>query len=568
MRAAGVEDFPSYVDHLQAEPAELTALLDALLINVTSFFRDDAPWDVLRQELLPAVLAELKPHEPVRVWSAACASGEEAYSLAILLHELLGDEAFRSRVKIYATDIDNDALATARAGWYPAAALEPVSAERRARYFVPENGGYRFRPELRQSLIFGRHDLLQDAPISRVLLLSCRNVLMYFTPDGQSRVLERFAFALHESGLLLLGKAEMLLTQSHLFAPVSLPNRVFRPQPRAAARRLTALAVGASRGSDERRILQAAFASTPSAQVVLDDTGMVVSMNDRARLDLLPAEESYDRPFAELDVATIPLELRGAVAAVQAGEAPVEMRDLAWVRPDAEPSHWDVRVAPLQDAGQVLGVHLVFEDATERHELQRRLDTVQSELTAAYEELQSSSEELETTNEELQSAVEELETTNEELQSTNEELETMNEELQSTNEELQTLNDELRERTIEIDQSNRVLNGVLEGVDLAVAVVDAGYRVQLWNAAAERLTGLRSFEAEGKPLMDLDLDLPLDELRAALRGVALHGEPKSVEAAVANRFGKQVRRRLMATPLRAEAGEVRGVVVTLDDAAS
>src|SRR4051794_3246464 len=167
MRTAGVEDFPSYVDHLQAEPAELTALLDALLINVTSFFRDEAPWELLAKQLLPEILAGLKPHEPLRVWSAACASGEEAYSLAILLHELLGDEAFRSRVKVYATDIDNDALATARAGWYPPAALEAVSAERKATYFVAENGGYRFRPDLRQSLIFGRHDLLQDAPISR-----------------------------------------------------------------------------------------------------------------------------------------------------------------------------------------------------------------------------------------------------------------------------------------------------------------------------------------------------------------------------------------------------------------
>jgi len=568
MRVVGVEDFPSYVDHLQAEPAELTALLDALLINVTAFFRDDAPWDVLRHELLPPVLAGLKPHEPVRIWSAACASGEEAYSLAILLHELLGDEQFKARVKVYATDIDNDALATARAGWYPAAALEAVSAERRSTYFVAENGGYRFRPDLRQSLIFGRHDLLQDAPISRVLLLSCRNVLMYFTPDRQTRVLERFAFALHESGLLLLGKAEMLLTQSQLFAPVSLPHRVFRPQARASARRLTALAVGAARGSDERRILQAAFAAAPTGQVVLDDTGMVVSMNDRARLDLLPDADGLDRPFAELDVASIPLELRGAVTAVQAGGAPVDLRDLEWVRPGADGTFWDVRVAPLEDSGQLLGVHLVFEDAGERHELQRRLHTVQSELTAAYEELQSSSEELETTNEELQSAIEELETTNEELQSTNEELETMNEELQSTNEELQTLNDELRERTLEINQANGFLNGVLEGVDLAVAVVDANYRVQLWNPAAERLTGLRAFEAQGLPLMELDLDLPLDELRAALRGAGHHnGDGTVVEADISNRFGKPVRRRLLAAPLRSgtDADSLRGVVVTLAD---
>jgi two-component system CheB/CheR fusion protein len=208
----------------------------------------------------------------------------------------------------------------------------------------------------------------------------------------------------------------------------------------------------------------------------------------------------------------------------------------------------------------------VFEDVTERVELRSRLEQVHNELTTAYEELQSSSEELETTNEELQSAVEELETTNEELQSTNEELETMNEELQSTNEELQTLNDELRERTLQVDDANAFLQNILEGLDLAVVVIDGDYRVVLWNSGAERLTGMRNFEAEGLLLLDIPLDLPVDELHALLRRVVTQGSPhEELAVDVTNRFGKSLSRRLRASSLRHAGGEARGAVITLVD---
>jgi two-component system CheB/CheR fusion protein len=226
---------------------------------------------------------------------------------------------------------------------------------------------------------------------------------------------------------------------------------------------------------------------------------------------------------------------------------------------------WDIRIAPLTVDGEPQGVHLVFEDVSDRHELRARLGQLDSELTTAYEELQSSSEELETTNEELQSAVEELETTNEELQSTNEELETMNEELQSTNEELQTLNDELRDRTLEVDRVNGFLQGILGALELAVVVVDADHRVQLWNGGAEQLTGLRSFEAEGRRLLDLELNLPRDRVRSLLRGVLVEAEPSTqLEVELSDRFGRGQRRHVTATPLL-RAGEVSGAVVTFAD---
>jgi two-component system CheB/CheR fusion protein len=569
MRAAGVEDYRAFIDLLQVQPRELKSLLDALLINVTAFFRDPQAWDELRHVLLPTVLAELHPDEQVRVWSAACATGEEAYSLAILLHEMLGDDEFRARVKIYATDVDDDALTVARTGRYSEKALENLSEEQRQVYFEREGVSYRFRPDLRTSIIFGRHDLLQDAPISRVVLLSCRNALMYFTPETQTRVLERFAFALHEHGLMLLGKAEMLLTQSQLFTPISLQHRIFRARRRTPAARLAALAVGGDHTvtSSVSRAAEAAFVAAPAAQVVLDGHGIVTLLNERAQRDLRLTTDDLGKVFFELELSSRPIELRGAVAGAQASRQPVQLREMEWPQPGGGVSRWDVRVAPLDDGEDVIGIHLVFEDVTERVELRTRLQQVHNELSTAYEELQSSSEELETTNEELQSAVEELETTNEELQSTNEELETMNEELQSTNEELQTLNDELRDRTLQVDEANGFLHSILEGLDQAVIVVDGDLRVQLWNSGVERLTGLRSFEAEGLRLTDLALGVPAEQVRLALLEVVLDGgASRSVEEIVTTRFGEPAMRRLQVTPLRRSGGPISGAVMRVEDA--
>jgi two-component system, chemotaxis family, CheB/CheR fusion protein len=566
MRTAGVDEYAAYVDLLQVEPGELAALLDTLLINVTAVFRDPAAWDELRAQL-PLALGRLAPDEPVRAWSAACATGEEAYSLAILLHELLGDEDYKARVKVYATDIDDAALAHARAGRFTPSALEALTEEQRTTYFEPEGDVLRFRADLRPTLIFGRHDLQQDAPISRVVLLACRNVLMYFTPEAQTRVLDRLAFALHEHGLLLLGKAEMLLTQSQLFVPVNLQQRIFRSRRVAPAARLAALAVGGQgRDATVRRATEVAFDNAPASQLVLDAHGALALINERAERDLRLSRSDLGKPFHELEISYRPRELRGSVAAVQASREVVEMQDVEWPQPGGTSTRWDVRISPLVDEDEVFGVHLVFDDVTERHELRARLDQVHQELSTAYEELQSSSEELETTNEELQSAVEELETTNEELQSTNEELETMNEELQSTNEELQTLNDELRERTLQVDDVNAFLQSIVEGLDAAVVVVDGDYRVQLWNSGAERLSGLRAFEAEGLRFLDLDLDLPVDEVHGLLRAVVVQGrERATLDVQVTNRFGRRHTRTLVVSRLFRGQQQVGGAVLTLLD---
>lgn len=200
MQAVGVPDVDAYVDHLEVDPDEMARLFDMVLINVTSFFRDEAAWRHLAEVVVPDILATRSPAAPIRAWSAGCATGEEAYTLAMILADALGDEEFCDRVKIYATDVDEPALAIARQGTYAAKRMEPVPAEMRERYFEPSDGSWTFRKDLRRSVIFGRHDLASDAPISRLDLLVCRNVLMYFNAEAQSRILERFDFGLLPTG--------------------------------------------------------------------------------------------------------------------------------------------------------------------------------------------------------------------------------------------------------------------------------------------------------------------------------------------------------------------------------
>ncbi len=224
MDAVHAGSYSDYQDYLEVHPDEFKELFDALLINVTSFFRDRPAWDYLAETVLPNLLADT-PERPLRVWSAGCASGEEAFTAAIVLAEAMGVDQFRSRVKVYATDIDEDALTTARHALYQREQLKGLPDGYLDRYFEENTHGYAFRADMRRSVIFGRNDLVQDAPISRIDLLVSRNTLMYFTPETQARILGHFNFSLRESGYLFLGKSEMLITHGELFTPYELKWR-------------------------------------------------------------------------------------------------------------------------------------------------------------------------------------------------------------------------------------------------------------------------------------------------------------------------------------------------------
>jgi two-component system CheB/CheR fusion protein len=228
MGDVGVESYDDYLDYLQLHSEEFAELFNTILINVTSFFRDQAAWDFLAQDVMPALLVAHPPNAPLRVWSAGCASGEEPYTVAMVLVGAMGESAFRERVKIYATDIDEEALDFARHGAYLPRQVEDVPREALDRFFEQTDQRYVFRKDLRRCVIFGRNDLVQDAPISHIDLLVCRNTLMYFTAETHSQILRRFHFGLGDNGVLLLGKSEMLITNTDLFTPVDLRWRIFR----------------------------------------------------------------------------------------------------------------------------------------------------------------------------------------------------------------------------------------------------------------------------------------------------------------------------------------------------
>lgn len=230
-----VGSYAEYMDFLQVHPGEFPFLFDTILINVTSFFRDAGVWDHIGSEIVPQLAARKPEGEPIRVWCAACASGEEAYTAAMVLAEAFGIDQYRARVKIYGTDIDEGALTLARHGLYDARQVEPVAPELRERYFEQTHAKFVFRADLRRTVVFGRNDLLRDAPISRVDLVICRNALIYFTAEAQARILERLNFALQPEGVLVVGRSEMLINQNEFFRPIDIKMRLFGKVPRCAS---------------------------------------------------------------------------------------------------------------------------------------------------------------------------------------------------------------------------------------------------------------------------------------------------------------------------------------------
>jgi two-component system, chemotaxis family, CheB/CheR fusion protein len=570
MQIVNVGTYADYLDYLEVHPEEFAGLFNTILINVTSFFRDAEAWAMLRSEIVPDLL-NANSSGPIRVWSAGCATGEEAYGLAVVFAEALGIDEFRDRVKIYATDVDEEALAVARQATVSEQVLSQLPTDVQQRYFEPNGQRRTFRSDLRRSVIFGRNDLLQDAPISRIDLLSCRNTLMYFNADAQGRILERFRFALKDTGILFLGKAEMLLAQRSLFEPVDLKHRFFRKVPANRTGEAQLAMTGGARLFDLGefdKLREEAFFLAPFAQVTVTADGTVAATNLRADSVFGIGPRAVGRPLAEFEVSYRPIELRRYIDEAVSEGHPVTVPEVSWARGTGGPRWFDVLILPIVVAGRPIGVSITFEDSTRFHKLQEEYEEANRQLEAAYEELQSTNEELETTNEELQSTVEELETTNEELQSTNEELETMNEELQSMNDELQSINEELRDRTTELDNVNRFMDSVLKSLRAAVVVVGKDMEVQAWNRRAEDFWGLRQDEVIHQHFLNLDIGLPVHELapviRSVLAGESVQSDGRGVVLSAVNRRGRQVSIRVNYGPLASADGPV-GVIMAMDE---
>ncbi|HWE11757.1 MAG TPA: CheR family methyltransferase [Solirubrobacteraceae bacterium] len=571
MTEVGVASYDEYVDYLELHGDEFVELFNTLLINVTNFFRDPPTWEHLATEIVPQLIATRDPAAPLRIWCAGCASGEEAYTVAMVFARVLGDGTFRDRVKIYATDVDEEALDEARHATYLPRQVEDVPRDALERFFERGDQRYVFRKDLRRSVIFGRNDLIQDAPISRIDLLVCRNTLMYFTAETQAQILRRFHFALDDDGILVLGKSEMLITHTDLFTPADLKWRVFRKVMKPSLRdRVRVLAADPGNGASQsvpESLREAAFDVAVTAHIVLDAHRGLVIANAAARRLFGVRVGDLGRPVQDLELSYRPLELRGPLDQLARELRGINIQGVPWPTPDRE-RVFDVHLAPLRSDGGLLGTSILYEDVSDVSSLKAEVTASKHELEQAYEELQSTVEELETTNEELQSTNEELETTNEELQSTNEELETMNEELQSANEELETMNDELRHRTLELNEINTFLESILATIGLAVAVLDRRQYVQIWNGQAREMWGVSADEAADQHLFALEIGLPVDQLKGPLR-VCLSGESQREELVLdaINRRGSAFRCRVVAMPVGTGADgdrKVSGVILLME----
>ncbi|MFL5450558.1 MAG: CheR family methyltransferase [Myxococcales bacterium] len=528
MQDHGKSTLAEYSALLDSHPAEYDALLSSMFIKVTSFFRDKDTWDELSKRVIPQMLAEKRPGEEIRAWCAGCATGEEAFSLALTLAEVLGPSFTNQDVKVFGTDVDEKAIAFARHAHYASDHVESVPPRLLKEWFVEENAGYTIRKDIRRCVVFGVNNVLGDAPISRLDLLLCRNVFIYLDAKMQKRVLHRFHYALRRNGILVLGKSELIPFAAKIYDTVDLSRRIYRKDGKREVDlgqdRLVGLLEQETIDRTERDVTADLGTLDQFHRDVLQSLRVPVvatSMDGAVMLWNGAASALWGRSESEVTgkkLATLNLPGLSGELLIEKSRAVRDGRSEREVSPGSVPAgdsvparQLDVEVSILRDpAGERQGLVYVAHDVTTFREMEvearRATDERQSsfeELQTLTEEMQSSNEELETTNEELQSANEELQTTNEELQSTNEELETTNEELQSTNAELDATNRELAHRTEEMNKLAFYQRTILRSLSAAVVVLDTQGRINMWNLAAERLLGLAEGEALGQVLWTL-----------------------------------------------------------------
>jgi two-component system CheB/CheR fusion protein len=570
-----VDSFADYHSFLEAHPQEFVDLLNTVLINVTSFFRDPEAWEVLKTDILPRLVAPGRGRDQLRMWSAGCATGEEPYSLAMLLSEELGPVEFARRVKIYATDLDDAALNVARHASYLPRDVEGVPENLLQKYFERTNSHYLVSRDVRKAVIFGRHNIVHDAPISRIDLLVCRNLLIYLETDTQNAVLPRLHYALVDDGCLLLGKAETQLARSKLFHPFDMKHRLFRKVPQEWRRAgsggvLLNHEPPRDPGSTlHSRLLDGIVDNSASAHLAIDNDDLLIFASAGARRLLEVGESDVGRQFQDLSISYRPIELRSQIDEVRQQLRPVKIEHQEYHRPPADPVRLTIDVAPLiARDGKAFAVLLTFTDTTRTFTLQQELEAAQESLETTIEELQSANEELETTNEELQSTNEELETTNEELQSTNEELETTNEELRSANEELEATNEELRRHSDEFGSYRDQVDAIMRALDAGLVVVDTDLCVLSWNRWSENAWGLREEEAINQVFTHLDIGLPVRQLEQAMRQAVANSAASEMMVDALDRRGRPMKCRVRVAPLIYLDRNTHGAMVVVEDQAT
>jgi two-component system CheB/CheR fusion protein len=583
-----IDRIATYVRFLQENPQELQLLFKELLIGVTSFFRDPAAWEELKTQVIPALLKDRPPSPALRAWIPGCATGEEAYSLAIVFKEAMEQlqPAINYKLQIFATDLDRDAIEKARAGVFPANIAADVSPERLSRFFVQVERGYQVSKPIRETVIFAPHNLIMEPPFTRLDLVSCRNLLIYLTPELQKKLLPLFHHSLNPGGFLFLGTAESVGEFTDLFAPPGGKAQLCRrleTGPRAEPVEFPASFTPARTGVPPPKALKPAANLQSQAEqlllqryspaaVLVNDKGDILFISGRTGKYLEPAAGKANWNLFAMAREGLRHDLSDAFRkALRLGNA-VTRKNLK-VGTNGGVQAVDLTVEAIAEPEALRGlVMVVFTDVATPPEAKgsakakgspasgTRLAALERDLAQAHQELQTARGEMQASQEAAKSANEELQSANEELQSTNEELTTSKEEMQSMNEELQTLNAELQHKMDSLSRLNNDLKNLLDNTEITIVFLDPALRVRLFTAGSNRVFRLIP-EDVGRRITDIVSNLSYPELpddaREVLRTLAVHEQP------AATRDGRWFLVRIM--PYRTLENMIDGVVITFAD---
>lgn len=585
LQVRAVHSLPEYRDLLVSDPAEHKALLGDMLIGVTNFFRDREAFESLERDVIPELFKDKRAGDEVRAWVAACATGEEAYSLAMLMADQaeLADQP--PSFQVFASDIDDHAIDSARAGIYPASIITDVAPARLRQYFNKEDDRYRIRKSVRDRILFASHNLLRDPPFSRLDMISCRNLLIYLNRDVQVRVLQMFHFALKPGGYLFLGSSESAESVADYFIPVDKKNRIYRARGSGrppAYQSPTGASFGARLPDLHRNKLankrqfsyaelhQRALAQFSPPSVVIDREGHIVHMSEQAAQFMRMTGGEPSRNLLALVLPELRLELRSAIYQAAQSDSSVECRPIE-LSEKKELGTIAMTVRPFRDDEAELDFMLVvfsrFEQAPDKVAIPRPngshdvvLAQLEAELQRKREQLQETIENSEISTEELRASNEELQAINEELRSATEELETSKEELQSVNEELITVNYELKVKVEETGKANDDLNNLIASTDIATIFVDSALRIKRFTPRAADLFSIIASDI-GRSLLDLTHKLDYDGLAEDVS--ATFDTLRLVEREVRSNDGRYYIVRLL--PYRTNEDRIEGAVMTFFD---
>ncbi len=584
MSLHNIERPAEYVWFVRDDPHEATALMKDLLISVTNFFRDPQAFTALEQNVIPRIISGRAGSEHVRVWSAGCATGEEAYSVAMLLAEHTAGILAAPRVQIFATDLDETSLRIARDGLYSNGDVADVAPERLQRFFQRESGGFRVRHELRETILFAHHNVISDPPFSHLDLIVCRNMLIYLNRASQQRVMETFQFALRRDGYLFLGLSETADERSELFELIDAGAHIYQVRMAAVRRQLarggmdavpqlSANPVPGARPTEHvppvnlhLRLLEQ-FA--PPSIVVTDDH-LVVHISDTAAAFLRTPAGEPTRDVLKLIRPELRADLRSALLIASQQKGPVDVRG-ARVARDGSDSLITIHIKPVLGEGTLpRGYFLIlFEQDSQRAEeppiqlptqIEGEADQLHEELARVNEQLRVTVERSAVQVEEARAANEELQATNEELRSSAEELETSKEELQSSNEELATVNQELKIKIDELATANNDFINLITSTEMGAIFLDRAMRVKLSTPRAQEVFNLRPGDV-GRRLSDITNRLVYDRLYEDIETVLRHLQ--TIERQVETKAGSSYLIRIH--PYRTADDRIEGVALTFQD---